>query len=427
MDSFDPFELTEKAHREQDELNELAQDALQWFLADDKVGELYPREDLTRQLAGDLGIDITIASEVIDSLVGDIVDPIQQVRTRDGIFVGAIEYHEFNDSGAYGYIHHDDRLGNAKRVVCSKCVEENILDENITHATQGSGTCRHNASWQDLLNKITSHYSAAHSEGPETIEVGASLLSGTTISGNTALHGGNQSSFPVDSFGIGNLSDGEFLKNSSGSLVGASSSGGNDAVVSQSVANYTDLPIPASTREFYYVSNENDIVIPTDANLEAWRSISDFAIVLNQPTGVVSRPADDNSTSVSRSLGLVINLSTDYSEMAARISANTSSQTRVRVYNYNTSSYELTKDISGLVAGQTFILNYTFSSGVDYGIELDANGSSWTVGFATNSSNYPYLNPSFDVDIIARSSDGTQLSGANTVSINDIGDPDNVL
>jgi hypothetical protein len=77
-------------------------------------------------------------------------------------------------------------------VVCARCVEKHRYDENITHATQGEGSSKPDATWQGLLDKVTSHYATNHSAAPSKIEPGASLVSGTTISGNTAFHAGNE-------------------------------------------------------------------------------------------------------------------------------------------------------------------------------------------------------------------------------------------
>jgi hypothetical protein len=110
-------------------------------------------------------------------------------------------------------------------VVCARCVEKHTYDENITHATQGEGSSNSDATWQQLLNKVTSHYATQHTTSPSHIEPGASLVSGTTISGNTAFHSGNESNITVTNTQVGTLSDGEFLQNSGGSLAGAVAQG----------------------------------------------------------------------------------------------------------------------------------------------------------------------------------------------------------
>ena len=190
MDSKDPDELIAEVREEQQTRGELAKDALQWFL-DDNVGKLFPRDGVVEELSEELDISTSRANTAISDTVGDIVDPVQQVTTQDGKYVGIIDYKVFSDEGAYGYIDFDDRKGKRKRVVCARCIEKFEYDEDITHATQGEGSSKPDATWQQLLNKVTSHYADEHSTVPSTIDPGASLVSGTTISGNTAFHAGN--------------------------------------------------------------------------------------------------------------------------------------------------------------------------------------------------------------------------------------------
>lgn len=143
------------------------------------------------ELCEELNITEKEANRAISYTVGDIVDPVQQIINTDGRYVGVIEYKVFNEEGAYGYVDFDDVKGRRKRVVCARCVEQHKYDHNITHATQGEGSSDTDSDWQDLLNKVTSHYADSHSKPPKNIEPGASLVSGTTISGNISFHVGN--------------------------------------------------------------------------------------------------------------------------------------------------------------------------------------------------------------------------------------------
>lgn len=148
------------------------------------------------------------------------------------------------------------------------------------------------------------------------------------------------------------------------------------------------------------------------------------------PDSVVSRPDDDSTFTQSISAGLVIQPASDFDAIAARISANTSGTTRARLYDYdpNVDAYVMTVDISGLSAGDTFSFDYNFKAGSEYGFELDDDGVSYRSGFITAIA-YPYT--SSDIDIIARSENGTQIDdgtpSSNVANINDIGNPDNVL
>ena len=210
----DPEELIEQVEQEQQNRGELAKQALQWFLSEEHIGEFYPRSECVASISQDLDISTRRANVAVSHTVGDIVDPVQQVSVNGKKYIGVIDYKVFSEEGAYGYVDFDDRKYNRKRVVCAKCVEESQYDEEVVHATQGEGTSKSDASWQDLLNKITAHYTQEHSEPPETIEPGASLVDGTTISGNTAWHSGN------DGSGSGLTADGVSVFASQGDVSG---------------------------------------------------------------------------------------------------------------------------------------------------------------------------------------------------------------
>jgi len=229
MDSKDPDELITEVQEEQQTRGELATEALQWFL-DGNVGKLFPRGEVVEELSEELDINPARANVSISDTVGDIVDPVQQIAKSNEKYVGVIEYKVFNDEGAYGYVDFDDRKGKRKRVVCARCVEKHKYDENITHATQGEGSSKSDATWQQLLNKVTGHYADVHTHGPETVRPGASLLSGTTISGNVTFHQGNDgigSGLDADTVDGKNATDLGVGVEESGSVVVSASTGIN--------------------------------------------------------------------------------------------------------------------------------------------------------------------------------------------------------
>lgn len=191
MESYDPEELINQVENEQQETSDLASKAVQWFLDEQRIGQFYPRDEVIDELSDHLDVTVGKSTAALTSVVGDIVDPVQQIIAGGTEYIGIVEYNIYSDEGAYGYTHIDDVLGEQNRVVCARCVEKETLDANVTHATQGEGTSDHDATWNQLLNKITSHYADAHTKAPEDIEPGASLLDGTTISGNVSLHFGN--------------------------------------------------------------------------------------------------------------------------------------------------------------------------------------------------------------------------------------------
>lgn len=143
------------------------------------------------------------------------------------------------------------------------------------------------------------------------------------------------------------------------------------------------------------------------------------------PDSVNSRPNDDQNTGNTSSFGLVINPNESFEGVGARISNNTTGVTRSRLYDYSAGSYIETVDISALSSGDAFKFDSTIDEGVDYGIEVDDSGNSYTVGYRSDETAYPYSGT--DIDIIARSVDASQNSSADVIGVNDIGNPDNVL
>lgn len=273
MDSRDPDELVNQALTEQERVSKIARDALQWFLADENCGEVYPRDELVSQLSGDLGASRRTTSLVITALVEDIVDPVQQISPSHGRFVGVFEYKTFPESGAYGYIHYDDVKGKVKRVVCAKCVEEGETDSEIKHAQQGEGTSDPDATWEQLLNKVTSHYVDSHDEAPDEIEPGASLLSGTTIAGNTSVHGGNQSSFNLEDFGSAGASDEVPIAQGDGTVGLGVVSAGDENAIDQ---------LSTTRQDGSYKANNEEHVVSDQGTIELPNATSDGLVVISR-------------------------------------------------------------------------------------------------------------------------------------------------
>lgn len=191
VETHDPEKVLDEAERERKESIENAQDALKFFL--EETDGVIKWEDSELELAEYLDVKQPKAKRALTQIVGDIVDPVQQIGTGQDRYVGIIEFTEFPDAGAYGYTHYSDTHGRRNRVVCAKCVQEKESDSEVAHATQGEGTNAEDATWGQLLNKVTSHYADAHDSAPEEIDIGASLVSGTTMGGNQAWHQGNVS------------------------------------------------------------------------------------------------------------------------------------------------------------------------------------------------------------------------------------------
>lgn len=248
MDSRNPDKLIAEVKQEQETRGELATEALQWFL-DGNVGELFPRGDVVDKLSDKLDITNRQANTAIADTVGDIVDPVQQILKGNKKYVGVIDYKIFNDEGAYGYIDFDDIKGERKRVVCAKCVEDCTYDSNVNHATQGEGTSNVDATWQQLLNKVTSHYTTSHTKPPSEINPGASLNNGTTISGNTAFHQGNENSISHDSISGVSASDHHIKTTSASGLTDVSADGVSGAHHSKTTSGseLTDVSVDSNS------------------------------------------------------------------------------------------------------------------------------------------------------------------------------------
>lgn len=145
------------------------------------------------------------------------------------------------------------------------------------------------------------------------------------------------------------------------------------------------------------------------------------------PDSVVSRIDDDGSTSNSGSFGPTINPNDEFERFGVRVSTNTTGFSRFRIYDYSQKSYVHTKDISNLTSGDAFTVEFAIDQGTDYGLEIDNNGSSYTVGFYSGSGSSDYPITSTDIDIVGRSSNGTKETDNDYIGINDIGNPDGIL
>lgn len=220
-----------KVQRAQDSNN-----ILKLFL--DEEGKLFPFQDSV-----DAVVDIKYwerqrAIEAVVGLADDTLDPVQVVRD-DRAFVGIVDYVPFENHGGYGFTEYDDTFGKRKNLVCSRCVDKYKYASQPFRAVEGVGRHEIGVSYQSMLQHLESHYQENHDVMPEDVSVGASLVSGTTIDGNTAIHGGNQGSFAVTDFGVGTVSDGEFVQNSGWSLVGGSAGGSVEAAENDDLSDLT--------------------------------------------------------------------------------------------------------------------------------------------------------------------------------------------
>jgi hypothetical protein len=308
MKRYKPEKIIQGAQQEQDNISELAKGAIDWFLSDGVLGSMYEKGQVQSHLADELNVTQSKASRVVSSLVGDIVDPVQQVVNESGTYVGVIDYKVYHDHGAYGYVQYNDKKGKRKRVVCARCVEKHKYDEYISRATQGEGSAPESADWDTLLDKISSHYADSHSSAPEDIDPGASLIQGTTISGNTSLHLGNQGNIDHDQIGGISTSDHHSRYSDSEARSAVNTFSGNHSDLSNINSNdhhsrYTNSEARSAVNTFSGSHNDLSNVGSSDHHSryndsEARSAVSGSSIDGSNFTGVSSFDAADARAAV---------------------------------------------------------------------------------------------------------------------------------
>ena len=154
------------------------------------------------------------------------------------------------------------------------------------------------------------------------------------------------------------------------------------------------------------------------------------------PDTVVSRQDDNITSTQSGKMGLGIQTKSNWPSIAFRLSNNTGSDaTRAYLHeldeNDDLSTLISDVDISADSAGDIVEFNdVNLAANERFAIVIDAEESSFDVGFFDTDSeaNYPY--ESEDVDIVGRIFDSGTLQSDNNndpVAVNDIGNPDGVL
>jgi len=144
----------------------MTRDVANWF--HEREGELFTIDETP------------FSRDELVAVVNDSVDPVQQVVAGEDRYYGVIGYQEM--IGWYEYTRYDDAIGQVRIGVCAKCVQQaRSADEVARTIGESTDTAR---------KKFEKHYSAEHNESPSEIQTGATLLSGTTINGNEAIHVG---------------------------------------------------------------------------------------------------------------------------------------------------------------------------------------------------------------------------------------------
>jgi len=244
MTDHDPDQVIETAERQREAIREHYLPAVEWFLENPGMG---PRHEVVADLAAHLEVDEETANAVVGHLVEDEADPVQQVvQPKDGKFVGVIDHAEHD--WYYAYDRYDDVEGRQRRAVCAHCVHEERAAAEVVHFSRAPDEYdrglaetalglhyqvdhgerplvqvleedldldvsafirRHelsgpaHISLRDVTRRLDTDpdLQAARGDGADNLSVpdvdvepGASLVSGTTIGGQTAWHAGNDGS-----------------------------------------------------------------------------------------------------------------------------------------------------------------------------------------------------------------------------------------
>ena len=191
----DPEKVLEKAQGLQKKVQDNIRDASDVF--HNNQGELFEFQDAIDLVGGELDVSERVAENLIDGLVSDEVDPIVMVSDEEGRYVGIIDYQEFDY--AYGYVDYHDKYGRGKKVICNECVNEVEEDMEVKFAASNdpTGSFFEEHNYDVLYEGVKDHLRKDHgitfgdNEDVPDPETGATLVSGTTVGGNTAWHDGN--------------------------------------------------------------------------------------------------------------------------------------------------------------------------------------------------------------------------------------------
>ena len=193
--------IIEQASAEREEMQSLLRPVAEFF--HEHEGELFEKYEALEELAQADSVpseDERLLGRVMGNLAADRVDPVQSIVRDSDKYIGVVEYAEHDYW--YEYVEVDDVHGRMNVGVCAKCVSEASSDAGVA---KGVGTT------EELSERIEAHYSAEHNASVEEVSTGATLVSGTTIAGNSAIHSGND--------GVGSGLDADTYRGSTDVLV----------------------------------------------------------------------------------------------------------------------------------------------------------------------------------------------------------------
>lgn len=202
----DPQEIIDRADAVREDVLEHAESGLQFFLEGERG--LYEYQDAVEGLRERWGFTeqhgMTAQQRVrriTNHLVEDEVDPVQRVPTPETDYVGVVNYQEHD--WWYEFTEYNDVFGSLRRGVCAICIHDSDVDSQpFTRHTGKHGEPPLPGDDVELAEVLQEHREEEHADvDVDELEIGATLASGTTVGGNTAIHGGNQSDFNVEAFG----------------------------------------------------------------------------------------------------------------------------------------------------------------------------------------------------------------------------------
>lgn len=190
METVNSNKVVSQIEKTKNQVKADSKNLLKYFIDEIGIGNLCKRREVINNYAEHKNWEIERTRKALIGLTSDDIDPVQSLRASEDLYVGIIEYREFEDLGGYGFIEYDDLYGKRIVVVCSKCVKDSEYAQEVSKARSDEIS---NKAWEELKDRLEKHYEDEHEVRPSQINVGATLVSGTTISSSTAWHDGNVS------------------------------------------------------------------------------------------------------------------------------------------------------------------------------------------------------------------------------------------
>jgi hypothetical protein len=158
--------LSDTEKREMD-IRHLLRPVAEWF--HDHEGELYERGAVVARIADDLSTDESHTTAEVNLAIGDIVgdgvDPIIQVETGDGKYVGVADYSQ--GPFWYGYTAYHTGVGRLHKVVCAECVTESKEEKDVYAPRWEPGEYDDD----EMRGLMTAHHAARHADMDATAVV----------------------------------------------------------------------------------------------------------------------------------------------------------------------------------------------------------------------------------------------------------------